>query len=144
MSTPYPFAGSTSNGSNPRPSVQQYPQRPQQQQQPSVANMASSLPTSQQRGYYAQAPSNSPSTTSLLPPSARGPQAVQATFAQGPKSLRSMPSSSDMVCPPGVLIGIEVIIDALSLFLSRSIHLIQSVRDLDEQLVQCLLYQVIL
>lgn len=59
-------------------------------------------PRSQQHGLYAQPSSNSPSTTSLLPPSARDPPAVQAAFAQGPKphSLRNMASNSGMHASP--------------------------------------------
>lgn len=102
MSAPYPFTANpsthTSSGSTPV----QYPRLQKQHSQSSRSTMAS-LPTrrpSQLRGYYAQSPSNSPSTTSLLPPSARAPQTVQAAFAKGPTlSLRSMPSSSDLVRP---------------------------------------------
>ena len=58
--------------------------------------MVTDAPRSQR--FYAQTPSNSPSTVSLLPPSARGPPVVQAALAQGPKSgLRRMPSNSDTV-----------------------------------------------
>lgn len=97
-SVPYPFtANPSSSASSSRPPVQ-YPRiQPRQDQiaNSPLANMAANAPRSQQRGFYAQAPSNSPSTASLLPPSARGPLAVQAAFAQGP--LRSVPSNSDMV-----------------------------------------------
>ncbi|KAJ8594833.1 beta-glucan synthesis-associated [Rhizopogon salebrosus TDB-379] len=47
-----------------------------------------------QRRFYAHPPSDAPSTASLLSQSARGPQGVQAVFARGPPSLRTMPSSS--------------------------------------------------
>lgn len=84
MSAPYPFANPQSNGSNTKPSVQH--SRPSQP-------MASAQP-----GFYAQGSSSAPSTTSLLPPSARGQQAVQAAFAKGPKqSLRGTPSTSNLV-----------------------------------------------
>ena len=97
-STPYPFTASpSSNGSNSRPPVQ-YPRLQQRQDQTTPATVAANTPQPQKRGYYAQAPSNSPSTASLLPPSARGPPTVQAAFAQGPKpALRNVSSNSDIV-----------------------------------------------
>ncbi|KZP16772.1 glycoside hydrolase family 16 protein [Athelia psychrophila] len=53
-----------------------------------------------QPGLYAQAPNSASSATSLLSPSSRGQQTVQATFAQGPKqSLRGTPSSSNLQSP---------------------------------------------
>jgi hypothetical protein len=110
-STPYPFtASSSSHGSNSRPPVQ-YPrlQQQQQQRQPATsppATMASR--PQQQRPFYAQSPSNSPSTQSLLPPSARGPPAVQAAFAQGPRpALRNIASNSSIVRSYG-LIGEDI------------------------------------
>lgn len=106
MSVPYSFSANSSNNTSSGSRPVQYPRLQQQQQQqqrrPQIANImpsnSSPRPSPQQRGYYAQSPSNSPSTTSLLPPSARAPQTVQATFAKGPtSSLRSMPSTSDLV-----------------------------------------------
>ena len=49
-----------------------------------------------QRRYYAANP-NTPSTTSLLPPSARGQGGVQAALAQPPRSLRSVASDASLV-----------------------------------------------
>ncbi|KAH7885927.1 glycoside hydrolase family 16 protein [Phlebopus sp. FC_14] len=49
-----------------------------------------------QRRFYAQTASNAPSTASLLPPSARGTQGVQAAFVRGPPSLRSMQSVNSL------------------------------------------------
>ncbi|KAH0838181.1 glycoside hydrolase family 16 protein [Lanmaoa asiatica] len=46
--------------------------------------------------FYAQAASNAPSTASLLPPSARGPQGVQAAFAKAPPSIRSVSSLTSL------------------------------------------------
>lgn len=95
MSVPYPFTANSSSHTDSGSKPVQYPHLQQSQ----ISTMAS-IPRrpSQHRGYYAQSPSNSPSTTSLLPPSARAPQTVQAAFAKGPTlSLRSMPSSSDLV-----------------------------------------------
>jgi hypothetical protein len=90
-STPYPFAASPSNsGSDSRPPVH-YP-RLQQQQAPAANSLSASISSP---GHYALAPSNSPSTVSLLPVSARGPP-VQATFAQGPKTTLRR-SNSDTV-----------------------------------------------
>src|ERR1700720_2607653 len=104
-SIPYPFtANPSANGSNSRPPVQ-YPhlQRRQDQSVDFPVTMVANAPRAQQRDYYARAPSNSPSTTSLLPPSAKGPSAVQAAFAQGARpSLLSVPSTSDMVCSHAV------------------------------------------
>ncbi|EGO05193.1 glycoside hydrolase family 16 protein [Serpula lacrymans var. lacrymans S7.3] len=58
--------------------------------------MASPGPDPQKR-FYGQLASGAPSTTSLLPPSARGsPAGVQATFARGPPSLRSMASVNSL------------------------------------------------
>ncbi|KII93777.1 glycoside hydrolase family 16 protein [Plicaturopsis crispa FD-325 SS-3] len=49
------------------------------------------------RRQYNQAPMTSPSTTSLLPPSARGQQqSLQPAFAKGPPQLRSMASTSSL------------------------------------------------
>lgn len=100
MSAPYPFTSNPSTNTGPKPV--QYPRKGPSAQSSLVsnANMASNAPRSQQRGVYAQAPSNSPSTVNLLPPSARGPpSSVQAAFARAPQQpgLRSMPSSSDLV-----------------------------------------------
>jgi len=95
-SAPYPFtANPSANASSSRPPVQySHLQQPQGQ----TANSAPATMAAGQHGFYAQSPSNSPSTASLLPPSARGPSAVQATFAQGPRpSLRNIPSNSDIV-----------------------------------------------
>ena len=50
--------------------------------------------------FYAQAASNAPSTTSLLPPSARAPQGVQAAFARAPPSIRTVPSLNSLVRLP--------------------------------------------
>lgn len=84
MSSPYPFANSAASGSSSRPPVQ-----------PSAG------PQTSQSNLYAQPASNGTSTTSLLPPSARGQQTVQATFAQGPKqALRGTPSTSNLVRAP--------------------------------------------
>jgi len=91
-SAPYPFTAAPSSGSNSSPPVN-YPQR--HAQRPPANSSPVNLDRSQQRGYYAQSPSNSPSTTSLLPASARGPP-VQATFAQGPKTTLKR-SNSDTV-----------------------------------------------
>jgi hypothetical protein len=98
MSVPYPFTANSSSHTNSGSRPVQYPRLQQQGQSQDSAMASIPRRPSQQRGYYAQSPSNSPSTTSLLPPSARAPQTVQAAFAKGPTlSLRSMPSSSDLV-----------------------------------------------
>lgn len=101
MPAPYPFTANPSNTGSSGSRPVQYSQQGQSVNTPSASstNMAVNIPNPQQRGYYAQAPSNSPSTASLIPPSARGPpSSVQATFAKGPQpALRSMPSSSDLV-----------------------------------------------
>ena len=59
--------------------------------------MAFRPPDTQQRKFYNQAASNAPSTASLLPPSARGPQAVQAAFARAPPSIRTAQSFPSIV-----------------------------------------------
>ncbi|KAH7912998.1 glycoside hydrolase family 16 protein [Hygrophoropsis aurantiaca] len=61
--------------------------------------MASLGPDTQRR-FYAQAGSDAPSTTNLLPPSARGQQGVQAAFVRGPQQLRTMPSSNSLSQSP--------------------------------------------
>jgi hypothetical protein len=66
--------------------------------------MATAAPNAQRR-YFPQSV-NSPSTTNLLPPSAtRGSGGgVQANFAKGPPSLRTMASNSSLVRDQSVLL----------------------------------------
>ena len=55
-------------------------------------------PQPNQRPYGAGAEAASPSTMSLLPPSAKGaPSGVQAAFARAPPSLRSQSSSASLI-----------------------------------------------
>ncbi|KAF8140401.1 glycoside hydrolase family 16 protein [Boletus edulis] len=58
--------------------------------------MAFRPPDTTQRRFYAQAASNAPSTASLLPPSARAPQGVQAAFASAPPSIRTVSSTNSL------------------------------------------------
>ncbi|KAG6381038.1 glycoside hydrolase family 16 protein [Boletus reticuloceps] len=58
--------------------------------------MAFRPPDATQRRFYAQAASNAPSTASLLPPSARAPQGVQAAFASAPPSIRTVSSTNSL------------------------------------------------
>lgn len=46
--------------------------------------------------FYAQTDSNAPSTASLVPSSAKGPQSVQAAFVGAPPSLRSLSSVNSL------------------------------------------------
>lgn len=61
----------------------------------SFVPMAFRPANAQGRQFYAQAASNAPSTTSLLPP--RGPHTVQAAFARAPPSIRSVSSLTSLV-----------------------------------------------
>ncbi|KIK96257.1 glycoside hydrolase family 16 protein [Paxillus rubicundulus Ve08.2h10] len=58
--------------------------------------MAFSTHSDTQRRFYAQGASNAPSTSNLLPPSARGTQGVQAAFVRAPPSIPSAPSMNSL------------------------------------------------
>ncbi|KAF8560220.1 glycoside hydrolase family 16 protein [Imleria badia] len=64
--------------------------------------MAFRPPDNTQRRFYAQAASSAPSTASLLPPSARLPQSVQAAFVTAPPSIRTVSSNNSLpwLLPP--------------------------------------------
>lgn len=89
----YPFTSNpfTNQGSAPV----QYRQQSQTRQLDSSPVMAAA---GNQRPYGAGADAASPSTMSLLPPSAKGaPSGVQATFARAPPSLRSQASNASLI-----------------------------------------------